>query len=327
MTTGPVTAFAPGRVNLIGDHTDHTGGLVLPMAIDLGTTVAGDPRRRRVVLRSDRRAGAGGRRARRRRPGRGRARRGPATSPASSPSCARRRGFDGHGHAPTSPWGRALVERRARGRRRPRPRRSTDDPLALARLCQRAEQRASGVPCGIMDQLASAAGVAGPRPADRLPRPRRSSPCRLPDDLEVVVVHSGQARAAGGLRLRRPGGGVRGRRGGDRPAAPRPAGRRGGRIADPVVRRRARHVVTENAPGPGAAAAARAPATSPLARRRWWPESHASLRDDFAVSTPVLDDLVGASTRPRGRRRPAHRRGLRRLRRRPRRAGCAVEPH
>jgi len=36
-----VVAYAPGRINLIGDHTDHTGGLCFPMAIDLGVEVAG----------------------------------------------------------------------------------------------------------------------------------------------------------------------------------------------------------------------------------------------------------------------------------------------
>ncbi|HUP69952.1 MAG TPA: galactokinase family protein [Acidimicrobiales bacterium] len=45
-----VRATAPEWVNLIGDHTDYTGGLVLPMAIDLATTVVGRPGGDRVLL-------------------------------------------------------------------------------------------------------------------------------------------------------------------------------------------------------------------------------------------------------------------------------------
>ena len=47
-----IEAFAPGRVNLMGDHTDHQGGLVLPIAIDLGTAIVGERRGDLVRLRS-----------------------------------------------------------------------------------------------------------------------------------------------------------------------------------------------------------------------------------------------------------------------------------
>ena len=93
---------------------------------------------------------------------------------------------------------RPVVERRARGRGRPRPRRRRARRVELAQPCQRAEQLASGVPCGLMDQLASARRRRGPRPADRLPRRSTVEPVPVPDGVAVVVVHSGQERELAG---------------------------------------------------------------------------------------------------------------------------------
>ena len=48
-----VTEFTPGRVNLIGEHTDYNGGWVLPTALTLGVSLAASPREEvRLQMRS-----------------------------------------------------------------------------------------------------------------------------------------------------------------------------------------------------------------------------------------------------------------------------------
>ncbi|HVF32015.1 MAG TPA: hypothetical protein VM933_03160, partial [Acidimicrobiales bacterium] len=161
-------------------------------------------------------------------------------------------------------------------------------PLELALACQRAEQVASGVPCGIMDQLASAAGVAGHAlliDCSTL----EVTPVPVPHDVEVVVVDSGTRRqlASSFYGVRRAQceeaetivGPLRTATLDDVAA-----------IATDDLRRRARHVVTENA---RVRSFAESLAAGDLAAAgRLMVESHASLRDDFEVSTRVLDELV-----------------------------------
>jgi galactokinase len=161
-------------------------------------------------------------------------------------------------------------------------------PVELARACQRAEHAASGVPSGIMDQLASAAGVAGHALLIDCTSLERT-PVPLPPDVEVVVVHSGEARALAGsayAERRRQCEAAEAEIGPLRAASVDAATS----LGDPVLRRRARHVVTENARVREAAAALAAGDVA--AAGRAMTASHASLRDDFEVSTPALDRLV-----------------------------------
>jgi len=53
MTDQRFTVHAPGRVNLIGDHTDYAGGLALPCAIDLGITLHAERSGTAIMLTSD----------------------------------------------------------------------------------------------------------------------------------------------------------------------------------------------------------------------------------------------------------------------------------
>ena len=159
---------------------------------------------------------------------------------------------------------------------------------ALAQLAQRAEQRASGVPCGIMDQLASAAGVEGH--ALRIDCTSLSvTPIRMPDDVEVVVVDSGQRRQLATSAYAERAAACQAAQAALGPLRSASLTEVAG-LSDTTVRRRARHVVTENARVDELVTALAAGDRPTMARLM--AASHASLRDDFEVSTDVLDALV-----------------------------------
>ena len=281
-----VRAFAPGRVNLIGDHTDTTGGVVLPMAIHLGTTVDVERGGDEVRLRSDAEAEEAAVAL-------------DVADPAQVvPAWARyvagvvaevRPAAGAVGTVTTTlPVGAGLSSSAALEVAVALALGFTGSPVALASACQRAEHAASGVPSGIMDQLASAAGVAGAALLIDCTTLERT-PVPLPSGVEVVVVHSGEARTLAGsayAERRRQCEVAEARVGPLRDATLDAVAS----IADPVVRRRARHVVTENARVREAAAALAA--GDVVAAGRAMAASHASLRDDFEVSTAALDRLV-----------------------------------
>jgi galactokinase len=240
-----VEVFAPGRVNLIGDHTDYAGGLVLPMAVDLGTTIVGERAGTDVVLTSDDADD-------------GWTRFVDAVVAEVRPTI----GFSGHVTS-TLPIGAGLSSSA-----------SLEVAIALAlgaegdvaALCQRAEHRATGVPCGRMDQLASVHGVAGHALLiDCATYAITAVP--VPDDVDVVVIHSGERRALSTSAYA------------DRRAE-----------LETGDERRVRHVRTENE---RVRAFADALQRADIQRAgELMVESHASLRDDYEVSTPTLDALV-----------------------------------
>ncbi len=75
-------------------------------------------------------------------------------------------------------------------------------PLDMARIAQRAENEYVGMRCGLMDQFASACGVAGAAVLLDC-RTLEHRAVRLPDDLRIVVIHSGVPRTLVTLGLQR----------------------------------------------------------------------------------------------------------------------------
>jgi len=291
----PVRAYCPGRVNLIGDHTDYNEGLALPMAIDLGTTITYVPDAGyRVFLRSSgepeptdvdvhiplNRETLGAVQPRW-------ARYVAAMVAAIRP----RRG--GRGAVETTlPVGSGLSSSAALEVAVALALGFEAEPVTMAKLCQRAEQAATGVASGLMDQLTVTAGVEGAALlidfADLSVRP-----VPLPDGAEVVVVHSGERRSLD----RTP---YAARQAECEAAAHRlgPLGRLGADamlgLPDATLRRRARHVVTECDRVRWCAAALGS--GDLVDAGRLMTASHTSLAEDFEVSTPGLDALVARLT-------------------------------
>jgi galactokinase len=271
---------APGRVNLVGDHTDYNDGFCLPMAIDrdclVGARPTGDRRVRARSLDVDGVVEWEGE--------------PPATvEPAWGrfvAAAARRTGVTGVDLAVSStvPLGSGLSSSAALCVALVLALSPDRDPRSVARAARQVEVEASGVPVGLMDQLASTLGRADA--ALRLDcRTLAVEVVPLPATVRVGVVHSGLPRtlATSEYAARRASCEAAARRLGV--ASLRDA--RPDQVADDPL---ARHVVSENGRVLEAAAALRAGDVEQVGRLLV--ASHESLRDDFAVSTPELDRLV-----------------------------------
>ncbi len=301
-------ARAPGRVTLIGDHTDYNGGLSLPMAVGMATEISFSPQPGSFLIGLDSDALPA------------RHVEIPLEFPLHSPPT-----FSGAATAPfppeallaacllrlhppssggpisvtsTLPVGAGLSSSAAFsvafllavGHATPA---ALDppgalDPLALALECQEAE-RAAGAHVGLLDPLAIAAAREGHALHIDF-ESLRTRHVAVPTDAAFVVVHSEVPRilAASPYATRRA----------ECEQAARILGRPLGRctlgdlseLSDPVLRRRARHVVTE---------CARVREAERLMGRgdlvglgEVMTEGHRSLAGDYRVTVPAVDELV-----------------------------------
>jgi galactokinase len=276
---GSVTARAfraPGRVNLIGEHTDYNEGFVLPLAIDLECVVEFRPRPDEAV-RGESRHGPGWRRyadavaralAERGRPAVGI----DATITSTVPL--------GAGLSSSAALEVALALAFCAAAEFDLP------SVELALACQDAETLATGVRGGIMDQLAAVCGRAGCALLIDC-RSLDVEPISLPDELAVVVVHSGVTRSLAGTAYSER------RAECERVAADLGLPALRDATLDQVAHSpRARHVVSENQRVLETVEALRAGEAGRVGELM--SASHASLRDDYEVSTPDLDALVEA---------------------------------
>ncbi len=299
---GEAPAFivrAPGRVNLIGEHTDYNDGFVFPMAINRATWIALRPRADKRVLAisldmDDQREFSLNDLRR------------PADADwidylVGVAWALRERGYALRGWegvvAGDVPIGAGLSSSAALELVTARAFFEVSDfewdAAEIALACQAAENNWLGVNCGIMDQMISAAGVE-----DRALlidcRSLETTSAPLPANTAVVILDSGTRRglvdSAYNERRKQCEAaarhfGVSALRDVDETAFAERA-----QELDELSRKRARHVVTENERTLRARDAMRSGEAAALGKLMI--ASHISLRDDFEVSSPALDAIV-----------------------------------
>ena len=291
---------APGRVNLIGEHTDYNDGFVLPLAIERHIVIAADSNPgREVTLHSATTGETATFNVR------------PKVAPGKPDWSNYVRGviagfqkrrrklpaFDAVIES-TLPYGGGLASSAALEVATATLLETMAgpplDPVEKALLCQQAEHDFAGVPCGIMDQFTSI--LAWQDHALLLDcRSRAITPVPMTNpDVTVLIINTNirhnlaeseyakrrQQCEAAARALNVPA---------LRDATPDALAAGRARL-DPVVFRRARHVITENERTLQAAKAIQA-ADWPVVGQLMY-ASHASLRDDYEVSCPELDTVV-----------------------------------
>jgi len=289
---------APGRANLIGEHTDYNDGFVLPVALELATYPAGRRVPDVVRLRSldepgevevDLASGSG--------PRRGWGRYVTAVVRALKDDGVELSGLEGT-IASEVPAGSGLSSSAALEVAVAQAVSSEEiEEVRLARLCRRAENHYVGVQSGIMDQLSSVAARSGHALLiDCLDDGVEHIP--IPQSVVVVVIDSGVRRelADGGYNRRRA----------ECLEAAEALGLDSLRRAqssdlarlDGDLLMRARHVVTENERVQAVATALEGSDLDDLGDLFWL--SQRSMATDFAISTPEIDILVDIAGRTPG---------------------------
>jgi galactokinase len=273
-----IRAFAPGRANLIGEHTDYNEGLCLPFAVELGVTVTAKLRDGDEVVSADldeddpylrgavaELRGAG----------------------LDVPGCAVDVSSDLPREAGLSSSAAlcvALVLALARAAG------SEPESVEVARMCSRIERDWTGADTGLLDQLASLLGEEGH--ALRLDmRTLEAAPVPLElGEHFLAVVESGATRslAESGYNERRE----ECRRAAEALGIESLRDAGGGEGLPAPLDRRVRHVIGENERVDSAVAAL---AAGDMARLgELLDASHASLRDDYEVSVPEVEEAVAA---------------------------------